>query len=112
MELNKVKLWIANAIGETEIVDGDGYYTGETKMKYSSPVPIKLPLYPYLGDVHNELFGTDVDCDYMTVSSEKIPVDSLLFTTLLSNNFDDYDYKVVMVKESLNVNRYALRKRK
>lgn len=113
MELNKVSMWIVNNIGQQDAVDGDGNYTGELTTAYSTPTRIRLPLYPYLGDVHNELFGKDVDCDMITVSEVKIPVDSLLFYNMpLSNYFESYDYVVVSVKESLNVNRYALRKKK
>ena len=111
MELNKVTLWLVEVTGETDVVDGKGYYTGEIEKTYSSPVAIKLPLYPYVGNIHNEIFGTDVDCDFITVSNSKIETDSLLFSSL-PTNFEEFDYTVVMAKESLNVNRYALRKRK
>lgn len=111
--INKTKLWVVNKTGETEVVDGDGYYTGEITDTYSDPVEIYLTLYPSNGAIIEQLFGKDASLDMVAVSNYvELNLNSLLFLTEPTDNFyTTYTYNVNNIKRSLNTFQYGLKAR-
>ena len=59
LERNKTTFYYATVTGETDVVDDDGLYTGETTITYSTPVEIRGHVSPASGSVMAEVFGLD-----------------------------------------------------
>lgn len=113
LERNKTTFWIVNCIDEVDVKDEDGFYTGEKELGYSSPTLVKLSVYPASGDIVEQIFGKQVVVDLVAVS-ENVKLDkmTLIFKkepTL--GEYDNYDYKVTHIAESLNHTQYGLRGR-
>lgn len=113
LELNKVNLWVVEPLGEVDIVDEDGFETGETEFSYSIPKKIKLPLYPSNGEIGEQIFGTSANLDMISVSNSNILSEkSLLFYEEPIGNYDTtYDLKVSKILKSLNTYNYGLKSR-
>lgn len=56
---NKTPFYYATLQGETDVVDEDGLYTGETEIQYSDPVKGKGNISPASGSAAAEVFGID-----------------------------------------------------
>lgn len=113
LDKNKTKLWVVNSSGTTEMIDSDGFYTGEVVKSYGVPSTIYLHLYPSGGEITEKLFGKDSSFDMLAVSNNVILTkDSLLFLDEPLSNYDiTYDYRVSEILKSLNTYNYGLKKR-
>ena len=113
LEKNKVSLWYCNVVSIADEVDSDGYFTGEKIKTYGVPTNVRLPLYPFNGEIDSQIFGSDCSFDMVSVSNNLILTkDALLFTSLPTSNYDiTYDYRVDNIKHSLNTYQYGLVRR-
>lgn len=113
LEKNKTVLWLVNPATYVDVVDNDGYETGERIQTFGAPVEIRLALYPANGVIREEIFGRDYSCDVIAVSNDIILTkDSLLFYNQPTENFDTtYDLIVDKILHSLNTYNYGLRSR-
>lgn len=112
LELNKSTLWYANPNGEqVEIIDDNGYHTGEVEIQFNPPIIVKLHIYPASGEVKERTFGTMVDIDMITSTTDVILEENgLLFKEKPIDNYDiTYDYKVTKILKSLNSYQYGLK---
>lgn len=110
LELNKTKLWYVEKIGEIEVKDEDGYYTGEVEPEYSEPKSIRLHLYPASGKILQDTFGISTELDFITSTNTKLNRDVLLFDEKPTpGNFDKYNYHIDSVLISLNTYTYGLK---
>ena len=109
LELNKSNLWYVEYIGEVEVLDEDGLYTGEVEIAYSEPKAIRLHLYPATGEVVDRTFGRELKLDMLTNSNEVLTEMSLLFLEKPVGNYEaTYDYRVSAIMGSLNTIQYGL----
>lgn len=114
LELNKSTLWYVNPndVDEIEVVDEDGYYTGEIIKVYGVPKKIKLHLYPATGDVVERVFGMNIDVDMVTSTNIDLDKDTLLFVNEPIDKFNTtYSYKISHKLPSLNSFQYGLKGR-
>lgn len=79
LELNQSQLWYVNKIGEIEVVDEEGFFTGELETVFSKPTPIDLHLYPANGKVLESTFGLNSQVDFVTGSNVRLEPNTLLF---------------------------------
>lgn len=110
LELNKQKLWVVDVTGDTDVVDSDGFYTGEFEETYTYPYEIYVNLYPYNSKVHGEVFGISEKLDMIAIGDGvELKYNSLLFLEEPSGDYDiNYTYKVNKIAKSLNVIQYGL----
>ena len=113
LELNKSTLWLVNPTGEVDEVDGDGFYTGSKTISYSTPIEIKINIFPATGEITEEVFGKNASLDMIGITTDlELQIGSLLFLTQpVSNYYSTYDFSVSMIKKSLHVKRYGLKRR-
>ena len=109
LEINKVDMWYVEPLGTTDVVDDDGFSTGELERTFSEPTKIRIPLYPASGKITNEAFGNHAVIDMITTTSDKLPKSALLFESEPEGDYENtYSYRIDEVSESLNINRYGL----
>lgn len=74
--INTKLFWAVYPVSTTELLDGDGFDTGEKIKVYSSPVQVRLTVYPSNGAIIEQIFGKDAQVDLVgvTTSNELIPV--------------------------------------
>lgn len=112
LKRNQVQLWIVTPMGEQDVVDEDGYFTGEVQLQYTTPRKISLPLYPASGDIKDRVFGTDVDINMVSVSNIELKENDLIFYDEPIGDYDvTYDYSISIILPSLNVFNYGLKRR-
>lgn len=112
LELNKTKLWHVEAMGEVDVLDEEGYNTGEKQIQYTAPRLIRLHLYPAGGDIVDKVFGKEIELDMVTNSDERLNQSSLLFLEKPESNFDTtYTYVISAIAKSLNTYQYGLKGR-
>lgn len=114
LELNKTKVWIIEPLDRVELLDSDGFKTGEYTMGYAIPKEVNLALYPSNGAIVEQIFGKDASYDMMAVSNDIVlTTDSLVFLTSPPdvNIYNTYNYRVSAIKHSLNTYNYGLRMR-
>lgn len=107
---NQTGLWYVNRTGETDETDVDGNFTGEKVPTFSTPVKVRLSLYPSNDFIINRIFGKDYSCD-MIASSNSISLNenTLLFLTEPSTDYENsYDYTISRISPSLNSYNYGL----
>lgn len=114
LEKNKISLWLVNPTGFTDKVDPNGLYTGDVIRTYSTPIEIRLTLYPATGMIVESIFGHNVDIDMVSVTTDIVLTpDSLLFETQPTGDYlKTYTYKVNRILKSLNNYVYGLKRRK
>ena len=61
LERDKQYIWVCRSNGKTDILDEDGYKTGETIDSFSKPVRYKMGLNATIGDAHFSPYGTTQD---------------------------------------------------
>lgn len=112
LELNKTTLWYVESMGEHEIKDENGHYTGEIDTVYTEPKQIRLHLYPASGEIKSEAFGSNANVDMITTTEEVLSETTLLFTEKPTGNYSTtYTYRINEISKSLNSNRYGLKGR-
>lgn len=109
LELNKIDIWVVEPLGEVDVTDDDGLFTGEKEFTYSTPKKIRLHLYPASGDVLENTFGISAKLDYVTSTSLVLDKKSLLFFSEPIGDYDiTYDLKVSKMLKSLSHTTYGL----
>ena len=106
LERNKKEIAYILYDGYTEVVDGNGYYTGEKTPSYSDPVYIRASVSASRGTAEVDLFGINVPyTNTVIVDDMDCPVNenSLFY-------IDGNPYAVLLVAKSLNHISYAVRK--
>jgi hypothetical protein len=73
---NKQTLYYALYKGEKEVVDGNGYKTGETVVEYGEPVKARMSITDTGGSSDLEMFGvTDYSVKTLITDDMKCPID-------------------------------------
>ena len=109
MERNKSQFYYLLYQSREQATNGDGYETGETKVFYSEPVPMRANVSAATGYAQTEQFGNFITYDKVIVTDDmSCPIDenSVLFLDK-EPEFDTsgnplYDYTVKRVARSLN----------
>lgn len=125
-ERNKQLIYYANNMGEQPLMDGDGYYTGETAMMYTNPIPLKINVseaksrMDRLGSsTYIDPYGLELGYNKVLATSDMdcgIEEDSVLWIdkkpVIKQDGSTDtpYDYIMVQVKRSLNNVLYAVKR--
>ena len=111
LEINKRTLYVLNFLGEEDIRDSNGNYTGEKTIKYIPKKLFKAHLSGAKGSSQSEVFGTDINYDksfVLTVSEFKklgITENSVLFVDIKPTYDGEnplYDYRVERIAETIN----------
>lgn len=117
LERNKRDFWYCLYLGETEVRDGDGNYTGETEITYSYPIAAHMNISPATGQSNMEMFGNLADYDRVIVTDDVntlIDENTVMFVEVSpiidGNKVKGYDYIVSRVAKSLNSVSIALQK--
>lgn len=137
LRINTKKLWVVAPASKVESVDENGDYTGEFTSVFGVPVEVRLTLYPSNGLISEQIFGKSAELDLIAVSGKvKLEKNSLLFlenpvpeeeeepeepeipeepeedpiipVKIEKTYFNTYDYKVKIIKSSLNIHHYGL----
>jgi hypothetical protein len=113
LEINKQPLWLVTITGHVDAVDDDGNFTGESIPTYSTPIPIKIAMFPSSGIVDDGMQGVLEKFDMVATSTSiELITGDLLFNSQPTSKFDStYDYKVAKILSSLNSYRYGLEAR-
>ena len=116
---NKTKFYYASYIGETEIIDENGFNTGEFEVLHSKPTKYYGNISAAQGEMQSRQFGECVSYDKVIVLNDvnaKIDEHSILWVDTLPHLNDDgttdtpHDYIVKKVARSLNGVSIAIRK--
>lgn len=110
---NERTVYYRKYAGLTDVVNEDGYYTGEQEAKYEDAEEIRGVVSPPTGEAYRDIFGMldDYDC-VLTVSDPECPIreeDIVLFARRKSDDTQD-EYIVKRCAPSLNTCAFALTK--
>jgi hypothetical protein len=114
---NKTKMFVLNYKGETDVVDDDGYLTGEKTITYSKPITFDAHKSSARGSSQVEMFGTDIAYDITIVISKsefnklQITENSVFFIDTIPQYDGDtplYDHRVSRIAETINEVAIAL----
>lgn len=109
MKRNKQKFYYANLIGNTEVTDSNGNFTGENEISYSDPEEFDASISSAIGDTEIELFGKDLQYD-KTICFDKMRPEGFNEYSVLwidrepyeDGQLTGYDYIVRKISKSLN----------
>ena len=116
--INTKKVWYAFYEDDSDVIDENGDYTGESKAGYSEPHFTRANISPSRGSVENDIFGTNVSySNTMSTSKMNLGIDehTLLWDEepgLLENGKADPEtakYRVVAIARGHYHIHYALR---
>lgn len=118
LDRNKRGFYYCLYIGETQAVDEDGNYTGESVSSYNTPVLIYGNVSAARGTADIEQFGTNLSYDKtITLEGTDYPIDERTVLFVDSAPGKDgalgnppYDYKVAEIAKSLNQTVIAISK--
>ena len=118
LRANQVHFYYQTYEGKVEEVDEDGYLTGESIEKFSSPTKAYARISPNTTEVMNTPFGKDLVYDKMISTIQDLPIDefSRLYVDIVPVINPDGttdttpDYQVVQVAKDLNQRIWAIRK--
>lgn len=102
MLINERTFYYALYLGK-ELVEKDGYYTGEREVTYTDPVAAKANISAARGEAYVDQFGANVDYDKIIVTCEDLPIDEYSVLWIDADPTGPYDYVVRKVAKSLNV---------
>ena len=108
LQRNKRDVWYALYLGEVEVVDEDGNYTGETEIAYGDPVHIRANVSPATGNTNMEMFGNFSDYSRVVVTDDvSIPVNENAVMWIDTeptegHGIEGYNYIVKRVARSFN----------
>lgn len=111
LKRNSIRIFYANYLGKSPVVDANGYQTGEYTVNYSNPVEIKANVSSARGEVTTRQFGDNENYDRVIVmagSDSPIDESSILWIDTLPTLEADgttktpHDYIVKQVAPSLN----------
>ena len=120
LEINKRPLTALNYLGKVDVVDSDGYLTGEQTVSYSPEILIMGNVSGAKGSAEAEVFGTDIEYDKVIALEMfyflKFNLDeNTVFFIDKKPEYDKqgmplYDYKVHRIAETPNQVSIAVKK--
>ncbi len=117
--INKTKIYVLNYKGEENVVDDDGYLTGEKTIAYTKPILFNAHISGARGSSQVEMFGVDVSYDKTIIITKsefdklKITENSVFFVGVkptYENTTPLYNYRVSRIAETINEVAIALTK--
>lgn len=99
--------------GEKDVVDSEGYETGEKEVSYSEVKTMKANVSEATGSVSHEQFGLLTDYDKVLVTDDTtlgVKEDTVFYLDGIDPQTEKYNYVVTKVSKSLNVLSIALKK--
>ena len=109
LDRNKQLIYYANLIGETDVIDEYGQFTGETTTEYSEPMPLRVNVSPARGEASIELFGTDLNYSKTIVTDKDYGINENSIMWVDKPTTEPHNYIVVSVAKSINSISYAIR---
>ena len=118
LEANQREFYYQTYINGEEIVDDDGYLTGEDKSYYSNPIKAKAMISENTSEAVNMPFGKDLVYDKMISTVQDLPINeySKLFVDVVpvfnedGSTSTEPDYEVVKVSKGIYQRVWAIRK--
>ena len=107
---NKQKIYYANYVGETPILDENGLDTGDKEITYTEPEESWVNISASRGSTNVELFGTDINYTNTIVTDENLGIDEHSILWIDAEPTEPHNYIVVLVAKSINSFSYAIRK--
>lgn len=106
LKRNKVPFYYANIIGSQEVMNEDGYKTGETKLVYDTPRKLEANISVATGKVVLQLFGGNESYDKIIVSDDTdFPINE--YSALWIDSVPLFDDST---KEIITPNNYVVKK--
>ena len=108
---NKTKIFVLNYLGEIDVVDSQGYLTGEKTISYSKQKALFTHISGARGSSQSEIFGTEIRYDKTFVLTKnefkayKINENSVFFVDIKPTYDGEnplYDYRVERIAETIN----------
>ena len=109
LDRNKQLIYYANLIGEADVIDEYGQFTGETTTEYSEPMPLRVNVSPARGEASIELFGTDLNYSKTIVTNKDYGINENSIMWVDKPTTEPHNYIVVSVAKSINSISYAIR---
>lgn len=108
---NKQVAYYANFIKEEELLDDDGFMTGEKTRTYTDPIKFRANIGTPRGSFHDLAFGRIENGD-RTIADVEMSLPFTIDTIIWIDNktTQQADYKVVGDITSLNTRRFLIRK--
>lgn len=116
---NTKSIYALNYKGKEEIIDANGNYTGEFKVKYDFARSIRVSISGARGSSQSEIFGTDIEYDKTICLSMadfkryKFDENTVFFIekkVKYDNGTPLYDYRVSRIAEVINEVVIAVKK--
>lgn len=103
---NKVSFYYANLIGSEEIVNEDGYKTGEKRLFYDKPKRTEANISVAKGEVVLQLFGGNESYDKIIVSDDmQLPINE--YSVIWIDSVPVFDEKN---NETITPNNYVVKR--
>lgn len=113
MERNKRTFYYALYTDKKDVVDEDGFYTGEYEVGYTDPIEMRATISASTGSSSIEQFGNLTDYDKVIIVDDiNCPIDenSILWIGVNPTDSKANNYIVKKKAESLNFISYAVKK--
>ena len=118
LQANQRNFYYQLFVGEQEIIDDDGYETGETEPAYSNPILASAMISENTSDVQDMPFGKDCVYDKMISTVQDLPIDELskLFIDVVpvieedGSTYTKPDYEVIRVAKGIYQKVWAIKK--
>lgn len=115
---NRQKIWYGELEGYTDVVDADGYKTGEKEKTYTIPKPFMIYVSPSKGTNTWNPYGIgDEYSNVMSTCDKTCPIKEESVLWIGDNPFDDagnvirdHNYIVTRKAEGLNTILYAIKR--
>ena len=115
---NQREFYYQTYLGEREMIDEDGYRTGEPIISYSNPVKAQAMISANTSDVVPLPFGKDLQYDKMISTVQDLPINELtkLFIDVVPDIKEDGstetepDYEVIKVSKGIYQNVWAIKR--
>ena len=106
---NKRTIHYRNYLGKQQIVDDNGYRTGEYTLSYSDLIEAKMNVSPSRGMASEEMFGIQTNYTKVLVTDDvNCSMDEHSILWIDKPTSGPHDYVVVKRAESLNSVAYAI----
>ena len=119
MVRNKSKFYYASYIGESEIIDENGFNSGEYEVLYTNPIEYKGNISAAQGEMQSRQFGESESYDKVIVLDDRdasidehsiLWVDNLPHLNTNGSTDTPHDYVVKRIAKSLNGLSIAIQK--
>lgn len=119
LKRNQQKIYYKSYEGKRDIIDDNGFETGESEPIYSEPIEAMISISASKGEATEQQFGTNIDYDKVMITFDKsVKIDeySKLYVDVIEESNGvitdgmEPDYIVKKVAKSLNSISYAIQK--